>query len=249
MRFWASTILLSALAVGIAPTSVAHAEGLLADPTDRCEVSSARIDWGFKESFRAYLSGSIAQGRWDTTGNVTYATPTFSLDFTDGDISPQGNAGSLKTDGSIRFFGHGGILDQTVSNPRLVLESSKTAALYFDVRGDTQEGVAVDEAAVRFAEVTIRRYAVDPAAGVWSVVDAPVELTEDGARAFGTYPSGEALDPMDITIRVSPGCLEQDNLLAVWIVGGGVATVILVTTAVSIRRLRERRSLGRERPE
>ena len=130
---------------------------------------------------------------------------------------------------------------QRVSAPRLVIESPNRAALFFAVSGDTQEGVSVDEASVRFAEINIQRYSVDPGAGVWAVVAGPVVLTEDGAAAFGTYPAGETMDPIDIQIRVAPNCLERDNLVALWLVGLGSVVALTIITRLVWRRVQERK--------
>ncbi len=205
--------------------------------SDRCSVRSWEITWGFKESFRSYLSGTIARGGWETDGNISYDTPFFTLAGTSGFLGPEGDRGEVSGYGSITFSGHEGFLDQRVSAPKLVIESANRAALYFAVVGDTQEGVTVDEASVRFAEVNIVRYSVDPGAGVWSVVSAPVVLTAAGAEAFGTYPAGEPLDSMDIAIRVGPGCLERDNLVAIWLLGTSAVIVLSIISYRVWRRL------------
>jgi hypothetical protein len=217
------------------------AEQTFAAAQKECPVRSWEMTWGFKESFRSYLSGTIARGGWDTAGNITYDTPTFFLTGSSGFVNPEGDRGEISGFGRIDFTGHDGFLNQRVSAPRLVIESSSRAGLYFAVSGDTQEGVSVEEVSVRFAEVTIRRYSVDPGAGLWAVLGAPVVLTEEGSAAFGTYPAGEMLDPMDLVIRVAPGCLERDNLVALWLVGGGGVFALSVISVLVWRRVQERR--------
>lgn len=223
------------LAVGPTAPAIA-ANQTFAATQEWCEVQSWNITWGFKESFRSYLSGTIARGGWDTAGDISYTTPTFSLTGSRGFVNPEGDRGEVSGFGRIDFTGHEGFLNQRISAPRLVIESPSRAGLYFAVSGDTQEGVSVDESDVRFAEVTIRRYSVDPGAGIWTVVGAPVVLTEDGAAVFGTYPAGELLDPMDIVIRVVPGCLERDNLVALWLVVGGSVFALAVISLLVWRR-------------
>ena len=41
-------------------------------PEGACEVREVTITWGFKESFRSYISGAIAEGSWQTSGDVGY---------------------------------------------------------------------------------------------------------------------------------------------------------------------------------
>jgi hypothetical protein len=222
-------------------TPAAASQTVLAASDDRCEVRSWQITWGFKESFRSYLSGNIAKGGWETTGNISYTTPYFTLTGSNGYLNSEGDRGEVTGFGRIDFTGHDGFLDQRISGPKFVIETPSRGALYFAVSGDTQEGVSVNEASVRFAEVNIQRYSVDPGAGLWAVVSAPVVLTEAGAAAFGTYPAGTSMDPIDIQIRVSPNCLERNNLVAVWLLGLGSVLAVAMITQLVWRRIRERR--------
>jgi hypothetical protein len=227
------------LAVGFA-TPVLASPATLAN-TDRCEVRSWEMTWGFKESFRSYLTGTIARGGWETVGNISYTTPFFNFSGSSGYLNREGDRGEVIGFGRIDFTGHDGFLDQRISAPRFVIESPTRGGLYFAVRGDTQEGVSVEEASVRFAEVNIQRYSVDPGAGVWAVVSAPVALTEEGANAFGTYPAGETMDPIDIEIRVAPNCLERNNLVALWLVGVGSFVAVGMISRLVWRRIQESR--------
>jgi len=227
------------LAIGSATPALAS-PSTLAD-AERCDVRSWQMTWGFKESFRSYLSGTIARGGWETAGSITYTTPDFSFSGSNGYLNSEGDRGEITGFGQIHFTGHEGFLDQRVSAPRFVIESSSKGAIYFTVRGDTQEGLSVDEESVRFAEVNIRRYSVDAGAGVWTVLSAPVVLTDEGAVAFGTYPAGESMDPIDIQIRVAPNCLERNNLVALWLVGVGSVVAAVIITRLVWRRMQERR--------
>lgn len=214
----------------------------LADTASRdvCEVKSWEMAWGVKESLRTALSDPESEGGWLTSGNIGYQSPNFIIQGFSGELNSEGDRGELSTQGRIIFTSFDGDNTQTLSRPRLVIESPTRAGLYFAVSGETQEGVSVQEFSVRFAEVNVQRYSVDPSAGLWSLLAAPTVLTEAGAAAFGTYPPGEMLDPMDIVIRVSPGCLERDNLVAQWLVGTGAVFAALMITLMAARRARER---------
>lgn len=239
MNGMAWSLVVSSLLVGSPlPTST---EQVGAQGPTVCQVESFEMDWGFKESFRAYLSGTLARGEWTTEGDVSYTTPTFRIEGSAGTLSPEGDRGELHAAGAVNFSGHEGLLDQTLAEPRIVIESGSRAILYFDVSGDTQEGVSVQQRGVRFAEVGIRRYSVDPSIGLWSLDGAPVFLTEEGARAFGTYPAGEVMDPVDLTIQVAPGCLERHNVIAQWLIGGGALVAVAIISSMVWRRMRERR--------
>lgn len=209
---------------------------------DGCEVISWEASWGVKESFRAYLSGSIANGEWTTEGNVGYETPLFSFTGDTGQLARDGARGEVSTAGAMRFVGHDGLLDQTLSSPQIVLNGNQAVVL-FDVEGDTQEGVSVDQAAVEFVSVDISQADVDQEAGLWTVSGAPTTLTEPGAEAFGTYPAGEPFDPIDVSISVEPGCLEPatDNRLFLGLGGGALVTVLAAIVLARRWRARERR--------
>ncbi len=174
--------------------------------TDVCAAQSGLATWGFKESFRAYISGSIANGEWMTSGDISYSTPAFTLSALTGEVLFDDAVGELGATGSIRFTGHEGILDTTIADPRLVFENWDRLVLIVDVMGTTQEFVPVDEADVAFAEG-------DLAAASWRaegdrlVIEAiPLTLTSQGADAFGTYPAGEPLDDLALSLSVGASC-------------------------------------------
>ena len=205
-----------------------------------CQVTSWSMTWGFKESFRAYLSGSIAGGEWEVAGDVGYSTPSFSIESDSGVFSPDGKQAQLAAEGSMRFIGHDGLLDQTLSSPRVMIRDD-IATVVFDVSGDTQEGVAVDAPDVPFVSVDVSESSLGE--DTWSVSSAPTVLTAEGAEAFGTYPEGEPFDPVDITVSVESGCVEQGPSGA-WFLGLGLGSAVTVGLAtVLVRRWR-----GRERP-
>jgi hypothetical protein len=240
-RLLTGALLAPALFAFSAPVAIAAEEPSYAD---HCFVSSWQLTWGFKESFRAYLSGSIANGEWTTSGDVSYATPDFTITGSGGWISSDGMNGVLQANGDMRFVGHGGILDQTLSSPSVGL-SDETLTLFFDVSGDTQEGVSVKEQAVPFVSGEARPQ-IDSETGVWSSTDVEMVLTGEGAEAFGTYPAGEPFDPVTLEVNVEPGCLEDASTLGAigWVAGISVAVsaLALAITAWACR------SRGQERP-
>lgn len=197
-----------------------------------CQVTSWSMTWGFKESFRAYLSGAIAGGQWEVAGDVGYLTPAFSIESDAGDFSADGKTAQLVADGSIRFVGHEGLLDQTLSAPRVLIDDD-VATVVFDVSGDTQEGVAVNSADVSFVSVDVSQASLR--ADTWSVTSAPAVLTTEGADAFGTYPAGEPFDPVDLTVQLEPGCVQQGPSGS-WFLGLGLGSAVTVGLAIVLVR-------------
>jgi hypothetical protein len=150
-----------------------------------CQVTGATLDWGFKESFRSYISGSIANGEWTVADGATYETPSFGWVDGTGTYDEATGTGQIAFTGSIRFTGHDGLLDTTVANPVIRYDGPGEATLLLDVSGVTQEGAEVSQEGIDF--VTIDLATGDTA------------LTSAGAAAFGTYETGEAFDPVAIT--------------------------------------------------
>lgn len=210
--------------------ALALAASLVAAPASACVATDGGFAWGFKESFRAYLSGSIANGEWSTEGGIGYETPAFFSEELVGEVALAPLAGELAVDGAMRFTGHEGILDTTVSNLRIALLDADRLELVVDLRGTTQEFVEVDTADVLFATG-------DLGAAEWSadgdgllIASIPLTLTAEGAEAFGTYPEGEALDPLDLRLTTTPDCAEQ--AVAARDAGGGMLVPLLIVGLV-----------------
>ncbi|WP_157157046.1 HtaA domain-containing protein [Diaminobutyricimonas sp. LJ205] len=203
-----------------------------------CTIEDASLDWGFKESFRAYISGSIANGEWTVADGATYTTPLFSWSGGSGAL-PDGS-GEVSFGGSVQFTGHDGILDTTVANPTVRIVDSESAMLLLDVSGTTQQGERVDASQVEFAELELPEATV--AAGRTTFVDVPAVLTTSGAEAFGTYEAGTELDPLTLSYVAPADCeLAAPGLpaWALWAMGG--AAVVGVGVGVVLTR-RARRS-------
>lgn len=165
------------------------------------EVTNARLDWGLKQSFRNYVKGPIANGSWTldgVTGEFRWETVT-SADYEDG-------TGQVAFSGGVRFTGHSGQLDLTISQPQ-VRFASGSAELLLDVRSkslETGEFVELDD--VVFA--TLGTAAPTVADGVVTYTALPATLTEAGAAGFaGFYETGTELDPVTVTIALDGATL------------------------------------------
>ncbi len=214
------------LAASLAAVLIAAAPAAAAT----CEVPDAALTWGFKESFRSYISGSIAHGEWTVSDGATYETPSFGWSGGSGSVP-----GTVAFAGAVEFTGHGGVLDTTISNPRLVFDGSSTAVLLLDVSGTTQEGVPVEAGAVEFATVDL----AGATAGD-TVSNAQVVLTEAGARAFGTYPAGEPLDPITVALPGAAACLATSAGPPPLILAAVAAAVLVALGAAVVARRRRR---------
>jgi hypothetical protein len=232
--------LVLASVLGVAPASAVAGS---------CVIEEVSITWGFKESFRSYISGAIAKGSWQVSGDVGYETPAFEFSGGTGSLAPDRSEGDIAFQGEILFEGHEGILRTSVANPVLQMTGSRTALLVVDVAGDTMDEVTVNQSQVPFATLTWEASAesVDEAAGVFIVEDAEVVLTRAGSEAFGTYPEGELMDPLSWTMSLTPGCLEEQGVSFWWIAANAAGVAVLATTIALVLR-RGRKSPEPERP-
>jgi hypothetical protein len=194
-----------------------------------CEISDATITWGVKESLRSYISGTIANGEWAVSDGATYETPNFSWNAGSGQLAA-GN-GTLAFDGSLRFIGHDGILDTTLSALELRFDGSTTGHLIFDVSGTTQDGTPVDETGVEFADIDTSGFTV--AGGTATLAAAPATLTEAGSAAFGTYPAGEELDPITVTFGATSDCMPAPTALTTLLARNTVVALTVVVVAAA----------------
>ena len=231
------TLALASL-LGVVPAAV---------PEGACEVREVTITWGFKESFRSYISGAIAQGSWDTSGDVGYSLPEFTLTGGEGYVTPDRTNADVSFDGELVFSGHEGILETTLANPRLTVVDTRSAVLFVDVTGDTMDEVSVSENDVPFARVVwgSSDEAVVATSGLWEIRGAEVVLTEEGSAAFGTYPAGEVMDPMSVRFVLDEECLQGTGVG--WIPGSAAALAV-VASAIALAIRRGRKSPGPEHP-
>jgi hypothetical protein len=200
-----------------------------------CTAYEASWEWGFKESFRAYLSGSIAEGEWTTSGDIGYETPVFFTETAAGELRLDEATGELAVDGAIRFTGHAGILDTTIDGILLRFEGFDTLTVVADVTGTTQAFETVEATDVPFLTG---------------------DLTAAGAEAFGTYSEGESFDPITVIVPASDECVDvalaarsdggAREVLAWVLVGVGIL-LAAVFAALGVVRVRSRRSTAASR--
>ncbi|WP_188511583.1 HtaA domain-containing protein [Conyzicola nivalis] len=238
--------------------TIAAAE--LATAVAGCVVDDATLTWGFKESFRAYISGSIANGEWTVADGATYAVPDFGWTAGTGGYDAESGEGQLAFAGSIAFTGHSGVLNTTVANPQIRFVDESSALLLLDVSGTTQDGAVVDNKAVEFAELDLTGV-LENEGGAVTITAAPATLTDAGAAAFGTYPAGEALDPVTVAFTTAADCavpVEEAAAAATtadvdtvsdenpidygWVVWLIAALLVIAAAVVVVVRLRRRKA-------
>lgn len=166
-------------------------------------VEGGSLDWGVRQSFRTYITGSIAKGSITTADGATKnSNGTFRFPgVATGTADPGAETIDATFSGSVHFTGHGGLLDMTMDDIRIARDGDN-GVLVADVVTlplDETEPVTYDD--VAFADLDFSAVAsTGPAAHpTWTAV--PVTLSAAGAEAFaGFYVAGDPLDPITFTL-------------------------------------------------
>jgi hypothetical protein len=169
-------------------------------------VSGASIDWGVKESFRSYVTGSVANGAinggWGTGA---------------GAFNTEADRGRVSFGGSVHYTGHGGALDMTLSNPRIQINNASSASLILNVQSKGFNG-SPDTNASGIVFATLSLPQAQESANRVTFSGASATLTSAGAQAFaGFYEAGTALDSVTFSLPLGaevPCDAATDNALA-----------------------------------
>ncbi|MGW4997253.1 HtaA domain-containing protein [Streptomyces hydrogenans] len=158
-------------------------------------LRTAAVDWGVRRTFREYVTGAIAQGRWTLADGAQDGGALFRFPSGTGRYDPAAGTLDAAFAGSVRFTGSH--LDLTLARVTVTVTGG-TGTLAADVTsaGKTERAVPL---------VTFAAGRLAPENGLAVVTEAPAELTEGGARAFGgMYKAGTAMDPVSLAVSVDP---------------------------------------------
>ncbi|MYR47492.1 HtaA domain-containing protein [Streptomyces sp. SID5910] len=177
-----------------ASASEAPAKGRIADGT---------LGWGVKESFRAYVVGPMAKGRITVSGGATQAAGNGAFTFkkATGTYDTAADKLTASFQGAVNFKGHqsGGTygLDLTLANFKVTLDGG-TGKLTADVTslGAKSPGVVLADLKAKSADLTAEK-------NVITVDGIAATVTDAGAKVFGNYPAGTALDAVDLSVALT----------------------------------------------
>ncbi|GAB2996057.1 HtaA domain-containing protein [Streptomyces pseudoechinosporeus] len=177
------------------PPSAAPTKGDIADGT---------LGWGVKQSFRAYVVGSIAKGEITVSGGATQASGNGAFTFVDGSGTYDTEADTLSAafKGSVNFKGHeeNGTygLDLTLSDLKAKIDGD-SGTLTADVNslGEKSDDVVLADLQPGSADLVAED-------DVITLSDVTAKITAAGADAFGGfYQPGDELDPVDLSVALS----------------------------------------------
>ncbi|MBD7950097.1 HtaA domain-containing protein [Oerskovia rustica] len=155
------------------------------------------LQWGVKESFRSYITGSTAKGGAVASAGASIKDGTFDFRQTGGSWKAGSLLGTAEYGGTVTFSGHDGLLNLTLSNPTVEVSSALHGTLVVDVRSANLDGTTFEAKRVPFASLALNNGAIEHESGSVTYVNVATTLTEAGSTAFsGFYPAGTPLDPI-----------------------------------------------------
>ncbi|MGW5862537.1 HtaA domain-containing protein [Streptomyces sp. NPDC055239] len=172
----------------------------------KLELKDGTLDWGFKESFRNYVTG-MAAGKIEATDGAKQAAGNGVFTFTDG--TGTYDTGTHATDtafkGSVRFSSTAHGFDIKVADVK-VRTKGTTGAIQADV---SLNGTAQNDIDLAKLDLT----GITPGTGEGGAMtfkDIPATLTADGAKAFnGMYKEGDKLDPATLSVKAGGAPTEK----------------------------------------
>ncbi|MFE7618201.1 HtaA domain-containing protein [Streptomyces sp. NPDC057496] len=171
------------------------------------EILDGTLDWGVRKSFRAYVTGPIAQGRIETTAGATASAGGYRFPDATGRFDAEKQTLTAKFDGKVRFLGHEEdgeyTLDLSLTNLEVRVDGAK-GTLVADV---TSKDRKTKEVSVRtglaLADLKLPKGELAAKKGVLKLSGVPATLTADGAGAFaGMYKKGERLDALTVAVAL-----------------------------------------------
>ena len=197
-----------------------------AQAADSSTITDGTISWGLKSSFRSYLGSPVAHGAI-TAGAPATDTGTQTV-FPQATGSWGDSSASVGAKGSVRYTGHEGALDLTISDPRIVVTGTSAQLVVDAVDSDDQTHDDVAFATINLAgKVTSTDSQVTIAQAPTTITAAGSALLSYQGSAF--YPAGTALDPIDASftakaapkVSVSKVTFGADETATVTVTGSG----------------------------
>ncbi|GAA1780899.1 HtaA domain-containing protein [Leucobacter iarius] len=163
------------------------------------KAATGSLEWGVRETFRAYVTGPIAKGRIDVQKPATQSGGVYKFpQIVGGTWNAQKGTGRIPFSGNVNFSGHDGQLNLNLANPVIDVRDAKTALLQV-----MQNGKALTIATIDLASAE-RTKSTD---GAVKFSGATVTLTADGANVFFQeyLQQDSKMDPLTFTAGAASG--------------------------------------------
>jgi Tol biopolymer transport system component len=165
-------------------------------------IAGGSVDWGFRSSFRNYVSGGNGNPPIGTQGGAAINPDgSFAFPIDAGQIEAGSEPRAIfEGKGSAVFCYPSHFFRIAMLNPTVTIDGPQSR-LTIDVASNvsgTEYGPWRSDLAALDVSAVEPEYSNDGQTVTWS--DVPATLTADGAAAFvGFYAAGEALDPLTVT--------------------------------------------------
>ncbi|HEY0276660.1 MAG TPA: HtaA domain-containing protein [Solirubrobacterales bacterium] len=178
-------------------------------PAAPAQITEGSLNWGVKASFRRYIgeagittSGGVARSD-DATSE--FPVPGFDWPLVSGSFDSETSSTVLQFGGSVHFLAHEGLLDMTVSEPKLVLTGGEST-LYAAVKSRPfSSNEVIDYGVIPVVSLDLSEAEPTVADGSTSWTALPSFLTTDAGPAFaGFYSVSTDMDPVSATYE-GPG--------------------------------------------
>lgn len=192
-----------AVVLALATTAVA-APSAFAQSAGVPEIESGSVNWPIKESFNAYIGAAgeltVSEGV-ERDGNSF----NFPVDVDDSELDAEGN-GTVELDGKIHYYAHGGGLDLTLDDVKVVVagtDATITADYVLTGQRPGQDPVETTADDAEIASFTLDSALTPVANETVSQSDLTTTFL-DGAGALG-YTPGEVVEGGDVDIDLTFG--------------------------------------------
>ncbi|MFB7242643.1 Htaa domain protein [Streptomyces populi] len=158
-------------------------------------IEDGAVDWGVRRTFREYVTGPVADGKWTLTAGARDGGAFFRFPAGEGTYDGKKRVLRAAFGGALRFTGRHG-LDLRLSGVRVTVEDG-AGTLYADV-------TSADLTGKKVPLVTFAAKALELEDGLLRLTEAPGELTARGAEAFGgMYRAGTEMDPLTLSVALT----------------------------------------------
>ena len=165
-------------------------------------IEDGAVDWGVRRTFREYVTGSIAKGKWTLTDGAEDGGALFRFPEGTGTYDEKKQTLDATFAGAVRFTGDQG-LDLRLGALRANVADDGKGTLYADVTSASGADRTHD-GTKKVPLVTFTAKDLKPKDGLAQLTEAPAKLTADGAKAFGgMYKAGTEMDPVSLAVALT----------------------------------------------
>ncbi|WP_235865200.1 HtaA domain-containing protein, partial [Streptomyces cacaoi] len=234
------------------------------------DIHDAAVDWGIRRTFREYVTGSVARGRWRLSDGARDGGALFRFPAGEGEYDARRHTLTARFSGAVHFRGER--LDLRLAAFSVRIEDG-TGTLTAEV---TREGRTRHRQRLVTFRASDKELEPDDD-GLIALDEVPAALTRQGAAAFdGMYAEGATMDPVSLAVALdddarlpplpdlgsgadpradsshAPGRTVASSSASAssfpWLAGAAAAAALLAAAAFTLHRSRSRSRSRRRAP-